>query len=170
MRHRVAPAVLAACALGGVFAGAAVFTVDYAQALSYLSSDSAACANCHIMQPQYVSWQRASHRKAAGCVDCHLPHTGLAKWLSKVDNGWRHTVAFTLQNFREPIEMTEGNRRTLQRNCIECHGGLVHDPVTLASDPVACVHCHRDAGHGERVALGGPPGSQRSGEQEAIHE
>jgi cytochrome c nitrite reductase small subunit len=70
------------------------------------------------MQPQYASWQRASHRAAAGCVDCHLPQHGLEKWISKADNGWRHTVAFTLQNFAEPIVMRPVNRETLQRNCI----------------------------------------------------
>jgi cytochrome c nitrite reductase small subunit len=150
--------LLVVAALGGVFLGAVVFTLDYAHGLSYLSSDSAACANCHIMQPQYVSWQRAAHREVAGCVDCHLPQRGLAKWISKADNGWRHTVAFTLQNFHEPIVMRPVSRRTLQSNCIECHGGLTHDVTAISSDPVECVHCHRDAGHGERLGLGGPAG------------
>ncbi len=150
-------ALLVTAALGGILTGAVFFTLDYAHGLSYLSSDSSACANCHIMEPQYVSWQRGSHRAVAGCVDCHLPQHGLAKWVSKADNGWRHTVAFTLQNFSEPIVMRPVNRETLQQNCIECHGGLTHDVTAIAPDAVECVHCHSDVGHGERLGLGGPP-------------
>jgi len=145
-----------AAALGGALLALGVFTFDYADGLSYLSTDPAACANCHIMRTQYDSWQRASHRSVAGCVDCHLPHDGIAKWIAKADNGYRHTVAFTLQNFAEPIVMTQGNRDTLQENCLGCHRTLTHEMAARQPDSVECVHCHRDVGHGERTALGGP--------------
>jgi cytochrome c nitrite reductase small subunit len=149
-------AVVLTAALAGVLFGLGAFTFDYADGLSYLSSDPAACANCHIMQTQYDSWQRASHRNVAGCVDCHLPHRGLGKWIAKADNGYRHSKAFTLQDFREPIGMTEGNRRILQRNCLECHRELTHQMAAGDPSSVECVHCHRSVGHGERAALGGP--------------
>lgn len=155
--HRdIARILTVAAALAGLLAGIGLFTFDYADGLSYLSTDPAACANCHIMQPQYASWQRASHRSVAGCVDCHLPHSGLAKWIAKADNGYRHSKAFTLQNFAEPIVMTAGNRDILQRNCLACHAELTHAMAAGAPDSVVCVHCHRSVGHGERVALGGP--------------
>jgi cytochrome c nitrite reductase small subunit len=152
----VARILTVTAALAGVLAGIGLFTFDYAEGLSYLSTDPAACANCHIMQTQYASWQRASHRSVAGCVDCHLPHSGLAKWIAKADNGYRHSKAFTLQNFAEPIVMTAGNREILQRNCLACHAELTHAMAAGAPESVACVHCHRSVGHGERVALGGP--------------
>ncbi len=62
------------CAMVGVLIGLGGATVRYAEGLSYLSKDPEACANCHIMNPQYDSWQKASHHTAATCVDCHLPH------------------------------------------------------------------------------------------------
>ena len=151
---------LLAAVMAGVFVGSVLFAFDYGKGASYLSNDPAACANCHIMGPQFVSWERASHRNVAVCNDCHLPQHGLAKWISKAENGFRHSAAFTLQNFAEPIVMTAGNRKTLQRNCVECHEGLTHTMADASGRPlvesVDCVHCHRDAGHGERTALGGP--------------
>ncbi len=152
----VTVASLVAAALGGILFGVGAFTFQYAEGASYLSSDPDACVNCHIMQPQYDSWQRASHRTAAVCVDCHLPRHGLAKWIAKADAGYRHSQAFTLQNFREPITMIDRSRRILQNNCLGCHGGLTHELAAGEPDAVECVHCHRGVGHGERVALGGP--------------
>ncbi|MGH0032047.1 MAG: cytochrome c nitrite reductase small subunit [Myxococcota bacterium] len=161
---------LALACVAGVGLGVGVYTLHYAEALSYLSTDPAACANCHIMEPQYASWQRASHRNVAGCVDCHLPHEGLAKWIAKADNGYRHSRAFTFQDFHEPIVMTEGNRRTLQANCLACHGSLTHELAAGQPDAVECVHCHRSAGHGERVALGSPARARDSTPNEVLHE
>ena len=88
------PAVLVAV-FAGALAGLAVFTLDYGEGLSYFSTDPAACANCHIMQPQYDSWQKASHHTVATCVDCHLPHTFVAKYLAKAENGYYHSKGFT---------------------------------------------------------------------------
>lgn len=157
-RLRSSPgAIVMACLLGAVF-GIGVSTFDYAEGLSYFSKDPAACANCHIMLPQYDSWQKSSHHTVATCVDCHLPHTFVAKYIAKADNGYRHSRAFTLQDFHEPIQIIERNKRILQENCIECHREVVHELVEGArsdSNVGTCVHCHRSVGHGERVGLGG---------------
>jgi len=144
--------------LCGACAGVGAYTADYAEATSYLSTDPRACANCHIMESQYDGWQKASHHTVATCVDCHLPPSGLAKWIAKSDNGYRHSKAFTFQDFAEPIRMTPGNVRTLQANCVRCHADFVHDQVAGSEDPrreIRCVHCHRGVGHGPRAALGG---------------
>src|SRR5690606_24278392 len=87
----------------GVFAGVGLVTFDHAEGLSYFSTDPAACANCHIMQPQYDSWQNSSHHTVATCVDCHLPHDFIGKYRAKAENGYHHSVGFTFQNFHEPI-------------------------------------------------------------------
>lgn len=150
--------------LSGTLFGISAFTFHYAEGLSYFSADPRACTNCHIMRPQFASWQTASHHGVATCVDCHLPHAGLSKWLAKADNGYRHSKAFTLQDFREPIQITEGNSRLLQDNCLRCHGEIVHDIVAgSTADPgaIRCVHCHRDVGHGPRAGLGGPEAGRR---------
>lgn len=143
----------------GVLVGVGTFTFQYAEGFSYFSKDPAACVNCHIMRPQYDSWQKASHHALATCADCHLPASGIQKWISKADNGYFHSKGFTLQDFKEPIEMRESNRRVLQDNCLRCHQELTHEiTIGATSDPDAlrCVHCHRDVGHGPRTGLGGP--------------
>jgi cytochrome c nitrite reductase small subunit len=144
--------------LVGVLAGLGLFTLLYAEGLSYLSNDPAACANCHIMWPQYEGWQKASHHTAATCVDCHLPKDFIGKYTAKAVNGYHHSAGFTFQNFHEPIQIKGNNARILQANCLRCHQDLVHDmlaAVPQAGD-VDCVHCHATVGHGDQVGLGGP--------------
>lgn len=143
----------------GVLVGTGAFTFRFAEGLSYFSTDPAACVNCHIMRPQYDSWQKASHHTVARCVDCHLPHDLVPKYLAKASNGYFHSKGFTFQDFPEPIRIKESNRRILQENCIECHRGLIHDLVagaTTEADALDCIHCHRTVGHGATVGLGGP--------------
>src|SRR4051812_48612540 len=122
------PAIVLA-ALLGTFCGVGFYTFGYSKGLSYLSSDPAACANCHIMQDQYPSWQGGTHHAAAVCVDCHLPHAFVPKMIAKSEHGWRHSKAFTLQNFHEPIQITAKSSADLQANCLRCHGDFLHGIV-----------------------------------------
>jgi cytochrome c nitrite reductase small subunit len=137
----------------GVLGGVGAFTFGYANGLSYLSTDPRACANCHVMNEQYDAWQKSGHRHTATCVDCHLPATGLAKWVAKADHGFRHSAAFTLQNFVEPIRITPHDRAIAQANCVRCHGDFVHavhaSPGSQRNE-LDCMHCHAGAGHGAR--------------------
>ena len=146
-----------ACVAVGLLGGIGAVTFGYAEGLSYLSSDPAACANCHIMWPQYTSWQKSSHHTVAGCVDCHLPREFVAKYLAKAENGWNHSRAFTLQDFHEPIFIRDKNARVLQESCLACHGDLVHAQAgDREVEAPRCTHCHATVGHGERVGVGGP--------------
>lgn len=143
----------------GALTGAGVFTLDYAEGLSYLSTDPKACANCHIMQPQYDSWQKSGHHHVATCADCHLPHTFIAKYIAKAENGYHHSKGFTFQDFHEPILIKDKNARILQASCLHCHGDVVHALRPGDSKPqqaMSCVHCHASVGHGPRAGLGGP--------------
>jgi cytochrome c nitrite reductase small subunit len=142
----------------GAGLGVGGYTFVYAEGLSYMSSDPKVCVNCHIMQPQYDSWQKSSHHAVAGCTECHLPHSFVGKYLAKAINGWHHSKAFTMQDFAEPITIKGANSRILQDNCLACHGELVHQAVagTGRGEEMKCVHCHQSVGHGERAGLGGP--------------
>lgn len=156
MSRRIATLLLLGA---GSLLGAGAFTFHYAEGGSYLSEDPKACVNCHIMRPQYDSWQKASHHAVATCVDCHLPDGFPEKYIAKAINGWNHSKAFTLQDFPEPIRITEPNAEILQANCIRCHSELTQEISSGAGGhggATRCVHCHRSAGHGEVVGLGGP--------------
>ena len=122
---RTTVALVLACALG-VPAGIGAFTFVYAKGASYLSTDPRACVNCHVMNEQYDAWKQSGHRHTATCVECHLPHAGLAKWVAKADHGFRHSAAFTLQNFNEPIEITPADRLMVLDNCLRCHAEAGH--------------------------------------------
>lgn len=149
-RSKLGLSTLALALAVGVFLGAGVFTFGYAEGTSYLSNDPRACVNCHIMRDQYDGWQKASHHAAATCNDCHVPHDTLGKYLAKMDHGWRHSKAFTLQNFHEPIRITSADLEIVQANCRRCHEQLVGeiDHVGHAAATTDCVHCHSHVGHG----------------------
>ena len=143
----------------GVLAGVGLFTFDYAEGFSYMSNDPEVCINCHIMESQYDSWLKASHHGVARCVDCHLPHDLVNKYVAKMENGYHHSKGFTLQDFHEPIMIKEKNSRILQANCLRCHEDMVHNLVMSArseENSIQCVHCHPSVGHGEPTGLGGP--------------
>ncbi len=152
-----------------LFVGMGAYTFNYGEGLSYFSKNPEACMNCHIMRAQFDSWQKASHHTAATCVDCHLPHDFIGKYMAKAENGYNHSKAFTLQNFHEPIAITPKNSQILQGNCVYCHAAMVAE---IAGDQhyknksIQCVHCHSTAGHGERVGLGGPLLTNEYGELE----
>jgi cytochrome c nitrite reductase small subunit len=149
------PGGVALAVLFGLLFGVGGFTFLYAEGLSYMSSDAKVCVNCHIMQPQYDSWQKSSHHAVAACVDCHLPHGFFGKWFAKAENGFHHSKAFTLQDFHEPIMMSAKNSRILQESCVSCHRSLMHQQLAGADGAreVRCVHCHRSVGHGEATGL-----------------
>lgn len=143
-------AALAAVVLG-ILVGVGVFTFGYAQGFSYFSTDPKACVNCHIMREEYDSWIKASHHTVAKCVDCHLPHDTIPKYIAKAENGFNHSWAFTFLDFHEPIQIKPRNSRILQNNCLSCHSNMVHELVagaTTDKNAVTCVHCHADVGHG----------------------
>jgi cytochrome c nitrite reductase small subunit len=138
-------------ALLGIPLGVGAFTFVYAKGFSYLSADPRACVNCHVMNPQYDAWMKSGHRHTATCVECHLPHAGIGKWVAKAEHGFRHSAAFTLQNFAEPIRITPRDLAIVRDNCVRCHDALVHtiaDAAGRRERGLECLHCHATVGHG----------------------
>lgn len=136
----------------GILGGLGTFTFAYGDGAAYLTNDPATCANCHVMQAQYDSWSHSSHRRVAACNDCHLPHHVAGKWITKADNGFFHSLAFTTDDFHEPIRIKPRNRRVTQGACLHCHSDHVNNmlPVEPGGDMLLCVHCHGDVGHSRR--------------------
>ena len=139
----------AAC---GALGGLSAFTFGYGEGTAYLKNDPYSCANCHVMQPQLDSWTKSSHQGVATCNDCHLPHDFLGKWITKADNGFFHSLAFTTSAFHEPIRIKPRNRHVTQGACLYCHSDYVNHmlPVEYGGDMLFCVHCHGDVGHAQR--------------------
>jgi cytochrome c nitrite reductase small subunit len=134
----------------GIPLGLGAFTFKYGGGVSYFSNDPTACANCHIMQSHFDSWQKSSHHAVANCNDCHLPHDSfVGKWITKADNGLFHSWAFTTGDFHEPIQIKPRNRRVTQGACLHCHREFVHSmlPTDEENGMLDCIHCHYSAGH-----------------------
>lgn len=136
----------------GIASGLGVFTFGYGKGASYLSNSPTSCVNCHVMEPYYDSWQNSSHRHVAVCNDCHLSHHPVGKWVTKADNGFFHSLAFTLNDFHEPIRIKPRNRLVTQASCVDCHRETVHQmfPSTPREEMLMCATCHSDVGHALR--------------------
>jgi cytochrome c nitrite reductase small subunit len=164
---RLTGALVAAIVLG-VAAGLGAFTFVYAKGASYLSTDPAVCANCHIMGEHFAAWQRSSHRTAAGCADCHMPHDLVGKYAAKASNGFWHSLAFTTGAFPDPLQIKPHNRAITERACRDCHADIVsaidpvgspepievrpgrpqiHDGAIPGGDRESCIRCHTYVGH-----------------------
>lgn len=146
----IARALILFAGLAGGIVGLGGFTFYYGEGLSYLKNDPKACTNCHVMREVFDGWNRGTHKAAATCNDCHAPHDIFGKLLVKGVNGWNHSVAFTTNNFKDPIRISQFNRRVARRNCLYCHERLVVPLLqSYAAEPPDCLKCHSGVGHGK---------------------
>ena len=158
MRGLVLTSALVGLAIGAA-AGIGGFTFLYANGLSYMTNDPAACNNCHVMNTQFDAWAKSSHKHVAVCNDCHAPHDFLGKYYTKALNGYLHSYAFTTGDFHEPIRITERNRRIAEASCRSCHEAVLAqmDGQHRGSEPQACLHCHGNVGHPGLANVGSTP-------------
>lgn len=135
----------------GVLIGLSTYTFFYAKGYSYLSNQPETCTNCHIMREHFDGWQKATHHTVALCNDCHVPVTPLKRYYAKAEHGFRHSYAFTFQNFHEPIQMKTSSEEIVLHNCIRCHSDMVsnlHPSLNHHQEKLDCLLCHRSVGHG----------------------
>ncbi|MBW3468506.1 cytochrome c nitrite reductase small subunit [Arthrospiribacter ruber] len=152
----------AATVLVAAIVGLGFYMIRLSNATSYLSDDPQACVNCHIMTPQYITWNKSSHREVAHCNDCHVPHDNIAsKYFFKAKDGLYHSTIFTLRAEPQVIRALEPSINVIQNNCIRCHENQVTDAKLM--DAVAnhhphrtdriCWECHREVPHGKIRSL-----------------
>ncbi|WP_167618582.1 cytochrome c nitrite reductase small subunit [Maribellus sediminis] len=152
-----------------IFAGLVLFLLYVSKAHSYLSDNPATCTNCHIMAPQYATWQHSSHREVAHCNDCHVPHNNVFnKYYFKAKDGLRHATIFTLRKEPQVIYIHEEGAEVVQNNCIRCHQKLLEDPKLIGNieahkahrEDRRCVECHREVPHGRVNSISSVPNAQ----------
>lgn len=139
---------LCAGAAIGVAVGGGLYTFVYARGHSYFSNDPLACANCHIMQEHYDAWLKSSHRAVATCNDCHTPAGFAAKYFTKAENGFFHSLHFTTGDFPDPLRIRPRNHAVVEAACRRCHEPIV---AAIEAHPggqrLDCVRCHGGVGH-----------------------
>lgn len=117
------------------------------------------CATCHIMKPQYVSFQQGPHSELDSCNDCHLPNTGFVRhWVADAFVGMRDVIYWNLNIIPERIEATEMSRRWIEENCRRCHADVITDVHPPAGR--RCWECHREVYH-ESPGAQSPLGTQK---------
>jgi cytochrome c nitrite reductase small subunit len=150
--------VMAVC---GVATGMGIYLAGVSNGFSYMSDDPKACINCHIMFPEYATWQHSSHREVASCNDCHVPHdTVLKKYFFKAKDGMRHSTIFTLGTEPQVIYAKEESRKVIQENCVRCHSRVLDDvmqPGFHGDNARSCTDCHREVPHGRAHSLSSTP-------------
>ena len=148
--------------LNGILVGLFLYLLNISNAVSYLSDEPETCINCHVMNPQYATWNHSSHREVANCNDCHVPHNNvLNKYYFKAKDGLRHASVFTMRGEPQVIYIKEEGRHVVQQNCIRCHSKLVTDNAGIARfdqsrhfrSERSCVECHRETPHGSVNSL-----------------
>jgi cytochrome c nitrite reductase small subunit len=143
----------------GALFGMVPYLAIISEGASYLSDDPRTCINCHIMTPEYASWQHSSHGRVANCNDCHVPHNSLlAKFYFKGKDGSRHSYLFTLHREHHVIQAIPESRKVIQGNCLRCHEAVL-DRVTPAHSDFdrSCTDCHREVPHGRVHSLTSTP-------------
>lgn len=150
----------------GIFCGLVLLTLHVGRATSYLSDDPAACVNCHVMAPQFATWQNSSHARFTVCNDCHVPQNNIfEKYFFKASDGLRHSYMFTFRLEPQVIRIHEAGRNAVQRNCIRCHSEQIH-PVSVRAITMQsvqeegdgyCWDCHREIPHGKVNSLTSTP-------------
>ncbi|MBS4027408.1 MAG: cytochrome c nitrite reductase small subunit [Ignavibacteriales bacterium] len=150
----------------GTLLGIGFTVLRVSNATSYLSDDPKACVNCHVMSPQYATWQHGSHARVASCNDCHVPHDNvLKKYLFKAQDGLRHSFMFTFRLEPQVIHVKAAGIVAIQNNCQRCHQNLIHNisikNVTGENYKVGnghlCWDCHRETPHGRVNSLASAP-------------
>lgn len=150
----------------GILTGFVLAILHIANATSYLSDNPNACMNCHVMSPQYASWQRSSHARVATCNDCHVPQDNfLRKYFFKASDGLRHSTMFTFRLEPEVIHIKPAGINVVQENCIRCHQSYLHQSSLsdlkgdegIAGNEKLCWGCHRETPHGRVNSLSSVP-------------
>lgn len=149
--------ILPVIIISGLLAGVFIYLVYISRAYSYMSDDPSACMNCHIMAPQYATWNHSSHREWTNCNDCHVPHNNVVnKYWFKAKDGLRHATIFTLRKEPQVIMIKEEGKHVVQDNCIRCHSHLLNARHHAQMDR-QCWECHRETPHGRVNSISSVP-------------
>ncbi len=127
---------------------------------------SSFCVRCHVMEPFVRSWADSSHGGnnrwgiVVECMDCHLPHDSLARFLlAKIKGGFSLLIS-NLSIDGTTFDWYSNAKRHRQHfthdaSCSNCHQRLQqfcsqeHEGVRLGqrAEGSTCLGCHPNVGH-----------------------
>ena len=114
------------------------------------------------MNPEYATYKRGAHARV-NCVECHVGSG--AQWFFKAKiNGTHQLIAYTLDNYKRPIETPLKNLRPAQDTCEKCHwpekfhGNVEISFAHFLSDKKNSAYTARMLLHVNKSSPGGPAG------------
>ncbi|GAD19740.1 cytochrome c nitrite reductase small subunit [Helicobacter fennelliae] len=153
MNKKMSIGIVIAIFIVGFIVGNIAYNLYNAKVLSYLTSDSAACNNCHVMNEVFNDHSKSPHKDVV-CIDCHLPHSFIAKWIGKAQSGLGHAYYFTFdKNLPTHFSANQHTKKWVQDNCIRCHGDYATNAINPTTNKnhsqnaLNCVSCHQNVGH-----------------------
>lgn len=123
-----------------------------------LTSTPDFCKTCHIMKPEYVTWQASSHSQIS-CVKCHVD-SGLVNEMKHKVVATKELYMYLTKTYELPIIMTE---ELPDARCLQCHslkrkitptGDLYIPHDKHAKQGVPCIKCHQGVAHGKIATRG----------------
>ncbi len=122
-----------------------VILAAYVPRFMHATSQSDYCASCHVMEPHYEDWFHSGAHHQVECVDCHLPNDNFVNhYVWKGINGIKDIVSFYSGMIPDPIKASDHGIKTIQGNCLRCHGEMVSQTAHTGRN---CWECHRSNYH-----------------------
>lgn len=119
------------------------------------------CTSCHVMLPEYYTWQASSHSNVARCVDCHIEtdFEQAFKYGTKnfVLNKFSYLKNFYTYITKDYILPVTSLWPVEDENCLKCHtltrqasasGDLIIPHQIHNKEKVSCTTCHFGVAHG----------------------
>ena len=154
----------------GIFIGLTSYSVYISKVWSYASDKPETCINCHIMTPQYATWNHSSHREVTNCNDCHVPHNNIFnKYYFKAKDGLNHATLYTMRAERQVITIGNAGSNVVKNNCIRCHSYLLDQSKIISqtkgnyqvhNTERNCWECHREVPHSKIRSLSSTPNAK----------
>ncbi len=116
------------------------------------------CVACHVMKPEYATWQASSHSKV-GCVECHA-RPGNVNMLADKAESAKKLYKYVAKTYELPVIMTE---QIDNDRCLKCHdlkrrvtatGDLIIPHKKHQDKKIACTKCHQGVAHGKIASRG----------------
>ncbi len=127
--------------------------------ITYGTSFPKFCASCHIMKPEFATWQASSHSQV-NCTVCHVD-PGLTNALKHKVVATKELYLYATKTYELPIHMTE---TIPDSRCLQCHSlkrkisasssDLYIPHQTHYDKKIACVKCHQGVAHGKVASRG----------------
>jgi len=105
--------------IGSVAFGIVLVAGISAKSIHYLESTEFCGTACHVMEPEFATYQNSPHSRIK-CSECHVG-SGTQHFIRAKVSGLRQVVALVLNTYSRPIPTPVHDLRPAQDICEHCH-------------------------------------------------